>query len=70
MPWKPSCAIPITVNGSAFSVIVRPITDGSPPKRRSQNLWLMTATGKRPGTEPSSARNARPCGTRAPSASK
>jgi len=45
-------------------------TPGSPPKRRCQNPWLMTATGAARGVRSSSGRNVRPSAARTPSTSK
>ena len=45
MPVKFFGATPTIVYGVRFSVIVLPTTSGSDPRLRSQNPWLMTATG-------------------------
>ena len=42
---KPFGATPMTVNGRPLNCTVWPMTDGSEPKRRSQQPWLRTATG-------------------------
>ncbi len=43
---------------------------GSPLKRRCQNAWLRTATGRSPGAASSSGRKNRPSAGRVPSTSK
>ena len=44
MPVKPGGVTPTIVNGTRSTRTVRPITAGSPPKRRFQQASLITAT--------------------------
>jgi hypothetical protein len=56
---NPSGMIPTTVRVCPFTGIADPTTDGSPPKRRVHNPWLITITGLAFGWS-SSAVNQRP----------
>jgi hypothetical protein len=57
---------PTTVKGSPLSVIGRPTTAGSPPKRRCQSPCDITTTFSAPGTS-SSGWSVRPSAAGAPS---
>src|SRR5262245_48578530 len=65
-----SGATPITVNGRPLSLIVLPTTAGSPPKRRCQHPYPITATGFAAGVRSSSALNKRPRAGSTPSIEK
>jgi hypothetical protein len=49
VPKNSRAPTPMIVYTVALSVIFRPITSGFRAKRRSQNAWLITATGCPPG---------------------
>src|SRR5690606_3125667 len=60
VPTNPGGATPTTTKPWPVSTMVRPMIPGSPPNRRCQSSWPITATACAPGTRFSSGRNARP----------
>ncbi len=56
---NPAGMTPTTVNGFPLNTSVRPMMDGSLPKRRTHSAWLSTTTRSAPGLS-SSAVKTRP----------
>lgn len=69
-PLNPASATPTTEKSTPFSRSVRPSTPTSPFRRRRQNAWVRTTTGRASGTWSSSARKKRPSAAWVPSTSK
>ena len=70
VPWNPSGATPITVNGRLPMRTTRPTTSGDCAKRRVQNRWLRTTIGLAPGCSLSAPPNSRPAAGDTPSTVK
>ena len=65
----PGGMTPTIVDGSELTRTVRPITDGSPPYRLCQTVWLRSITEGAPGRS-SSSMKPRPMAARAPMRAK